>query len=153
MAMDDTFGGPLIGPFPWAAAEVASLVQEGEAFLGYAVLSEMALRPEYRQICATIAEEMVRKWIDFGSKAGGEKSKRIGDIKDEMERLGVREAFRCIAEQDGFFGRAHLYLHTGDSDNPDELEKPIGSGRDEISKSKIKKDSLKGLKTVEAVWT
>jgi uncharacterized protein len=59
---------PSLGPFPWAAAEIASLVQEGEAFLGYAVLSEMALRPEYRQICTTISEEMVRKWIDFGSK-------------------------------------------------------------------------------------
>jgi uncharacterized protein len=96
---------------------------------------------------------MVRKWIDYGSKAGGEKSKRISDIKDEMERLGVREIFRRIAEQDGYFGRAHLYIDTGDSDNPDELEKPIGDGRSDLSKSKIKKDSFKGLKTVEAVWT
>jgi uncharacterized protein len=128
-------------------------VQEGEAFLGYAVLSEMALRPEYRQISTTIAEEMVRKWIDFGSKSGGEKSKRIADIKDEMERLNVRENFERIAEQDGYFGRAHLFIDTGDSDNPEELEKPIGDGRSDLSKSKIKKDSLRGLKTVEAVWT
>lgn len=151
LAMDDAFGEGQAA-FPWATAVLASAIQEGEIFLGYSVLSEMALRPEYRQISASIAEEIVRKWIDFGSKSGGEKSDRISDIKDEMERLGVREIFKKIAEHDGYFGRSHLYIDTGDTDSPDELTTSIGSGRDDASLSKIKKGSLKGLKVIEPVW-
>ncbi len=154
MAMDDAFGGgQLAGPFSWGAQAISSLIQEGESFLGYATLSEMALRPEYNQVCTTIAQAMTRKWIKLSSKKEGDKSERISVIKDELERLKVRENFRITAEQDGRFGRAHLYLDTGDTDNPDELALPIGNGRDKISKSKIKKGSFKRIKPVEAVWT
>jgi uncharacterized protein len=151
MAMDD-ISGPIAGPFAWGRAAFESLIQEGEAFLGYTVLSEMALRPEYRQICATISEEMTRKWIKFSTKMEGKKDNRISDIKDEIERLKIREHFKIAAEQDGLFGRSHLYIDTGDADNPKELATPIGSGRGDASKSKIKKGSFKRLHPIEPVW-
>ncbi len=46
-----------------------------------------------------------------------------------------------------------VYIDTGDTDNRDELKTSIGSGRDELSKWKVAKDSIKALRPVEPVWT
>ena len=125
------------------------------AFKGFPILAQMALRPEIRKIVSIIAEEMTRKWIEF--KADGDKdvSEKIVLIEKEFERLKVREAFRKMAEDDGYFGRGHIYL---------DLEMPSGSGRvyddyDELktplalSNAKIKQGGLKGLINVEPMWT
>lgn len=81
-----------------------------------------------------------------------DKTQRIQELKDEFERLGIQEAFRRIAVQDGFFGRAHLYLDTGDTDNREELRTPIGDGQNGITEAKITKGGLKRVLPVEAVW-
>ncbi len=154
------------------------LGSEGLQFFGYPYLAELTQRPEYRVISETIADDATRKWIDF-EVTGEEKEKKepgfndadpderkaklaatgktdkVKALKDEMERLDVRDRFYTIAVQDGFFGRSHLYIDCGvdlDDRTSDELMTPIGNGRDAISKRKIEKGSLKGLKTVEAVW-
>lgn len=87
--------------------------------------------------------------------AAAGKTDKIKQLKDDQERLEVRDRFADISVQDGFFGRSHLYPNFGiDFDgDPKELATPIGNGRDAISKSKIQRDSLRSLKTVEAVWT
>lgn len=135
---------------------------EGMEFLGYPYLAELAQRPEYRRIVEIIAQEMTRKWIRITSTSDGDKDKKndkaraekITKITAEMERLNVREVFKTIAEQDGFFGRAHLYLDTGDSDKPEELKTSIGNGDDAASKNKVSpKKPLLALRAVEAVWT
>lgn len=150
-----TWAGSYWGPYGYAFTE-------GLEFLGYPYLSELAQRPEYRRMVEIMAQEMTRKWIRITSADDGDDDKendkaredKIAQIVEEMDRLNVREVFKTIAEQDGFFGRAHLYLDTGDSDNPDELKLPIGNGDDKISKAKVgKKKPLKALRPVEAVWT
>jgi phage-related protein (TIGR01555 family) len=45
---------------------------EGLVFPGYAYLSELTLRPEYRVMSQVIATEMTRKWITFQSTADEE---------------------------------------------------------------------------------
>jgi phage-related protein (TIGR01555 family) len=125
---------------------------EGITFLGYAYLSELAQRPEYRVISETIASEMTRKWIRFTSNDGKDKSAKIKKLEAEFKRLNVRDLFCRAAEQDGFFGRGHIYIDTGDTDNPDELQKPIGTGWDELSIAKFAKKPIKAMRTVEAVW-
>lgn len=47
---------------------------------------------------------------DAKAAAAQEKDKRVQELEDEFERLGVRDAFKKMAEYDGFFGRAHLFL-------------------------------------------
>ncbi|WP_222110234.1 DUF1073 domain-containing protein [Mesorhizobium amorphae] len=135
---------------------------EGMEFLGYPYLAELAQRPEYRRIVEIIAQEMTREWIRITSANDGDKNKKndkaraakILKIVEEMERLNVREVFKTIAEQDGFFGRAHLYLDTGDSDKPEELKTSIGNGDDVASKNKVSPTKpLLALRAVEAVWT
>jgi hypothetical protein len=90
---------------------------------------------------------------DEEASANADKTKLISDIADEMVRLQVQGHFEKIALQDGFFGRAHLYIDTGDTDNPDELQQPLGDGRNDISKAKVTPDHpVQRLVPVEAVW-
>jgi uncharacterized protein len=141
----------------WAAVAFASAAHEGIAFMGYPFLAELAQRPEYRRAVEIIALNMTRKWIKL--KCTGDdpkaKSEKIKQLTAVMEKLDVRRAFRKVAEQDGFFGRAHLYLDFGAEveKDLDELKTTIGDGSDAASKGKIGKERpLVGLKTVEAVW-
>lgn len=137
----------------WAAAAITGgAFSEGLTFLGYAYLAELAQRPEYRKISEVIAREMTRKWIKIQAKGNKDKTEKIARIEDAMKRLRVQEAFTEVAEQDGFFGRGHIYIDLGTTDDRAELKTPIGDGRNEISRSKIARGSLKRLKTVEAVW-
>lgn len=161
----------------WANAQLQgygfSAVAEGETFLGYAFLAELAQRPEYRIAVETMADEMTRAWIRFTSTDDEEdgdddgriqkgrrskvmksedRAKRIKELTKEFERLKVRDVIRECLEQDGFFGRGHIFIDTGDTDDGEELKKPIGDGRDEISQRKIAKGSIQALRTVEAIW-
>lgn len=147
----------------WASVQLYNgAFYNGQAFLGYTALSEMAQRPEYRAISETLAEEMTRKWIELKSisdeqKKAGEKTKsgKIADLEAFLKDLDVQGACRRVAELDGFFGRSHLYLDTGSTDNPKELLTPIGDGRNAITLAKFKgrKGFLKAVRPVEPVWT
>jgi phage-related protein (TIGR01555 family) len=154
LAQDEAIGESLT----WAAGAVnASMLgafAEGQTFLGYTELAILAQRPEYRRISETIATQMTRRWIKLQAASGAEdKTDKIKQLEDELKRLNVREVFREAAEQDGFFGRSHVYLDFGNTDDREELKKPIGTGDNDLSKQKIGKGSLKRLRSVEAVWT
>ena len=131
----------------------AEAFTEDLEFLGYPYLAELAQRPEYRRMVEVIATEMTRKWIKFTTVGDDDKTDKIDAIESELDRLETRRIFKECAEKDGFFGRGHLYIDTGDTDNLDELAMPIGNGRDALSKKKIKKGSIEALKSIEATWT
>lgn len=159
MAMDEAVDP---GVQSWATgaltqASLSGFWTEGITFLGYPYLSELAQRPEYRMICETTANEMTREWIEFTKKGNEEGDsedgeKKIAELTAEFERLNVRDIFCRAAQQDGFFGRGHIYVDTGDTDDRPELQMSIGNGWDATSKAKIKKGGIKALRTVEAVW-
>ncbi|PBB96732.1 DUF1073 domain-containing protein [Mesorhizobium sp. WSM3862] len=149
LAMDSAVGAVQ----SWANGfALSGYFSEGITFLGYAYLSELAQRPEYRVISETIATEMTRKWIRFTSNDGEDKADRIAELEAEFKRLNVRDIFCRAAEQDGFFGRGHIYIDTGDTDDVDELQKPIGTGWDKLSVTKFANKPIQALRTVEAVW-
>jgi len=130
---------------------------EGVTFLGYAYLSELAQRPEFRRISEVIATEMTRKWITLQATGDGDKTEKIKLLAEAIEKFKVQDRFREIAEHDGFFGRSHLYLEVGPEgtvDNREELKTSIGDGRadDATTKLKVTKGSLRYLKVVEPVW-
>jgi hypothetical protein len=90
MAMDDA----LSGPFQWASMQWAGqlyggLASEGLVFPGYAYLSQLAIRPEYRIASETIADEMTRKWIRF--RGVGENPAETDDDDDEQDDLSALE--------------------------------------------------------------
>lgn len=138
----------------WGLAGYESPILGGEAFAGYPALAIMATIAEYRRAVETVARHMTRRWIKFLSVGNGDKAEKIKQIEAEMKRLGIKPAFQKIAEQDGYFGRSHLFLDFGDWDDHAELVSPIGAGDDDTSKSKCSPDRpLKRVKPVEAVWT
>lgn len=137
-----------------AAAVGAQLFNEGLGFMGYPFLAELSQRPEYRVIVETIATDMTRKWIKLRAKSEEEdKTEKIGELMEAMEEFKVKEVFEQCEEIDGYFGRAHLYIDTGDTDDAKELLKPIGNGWNKISQAKFGKGDLKRLVPVEPVWT
>lgn len=161
MAADDTLT-PVIS---WANQNVlASAWLEGQVFLGYAELAILAQRPEYRVVSEEIASEMTREWIEFESSSGKEDqpveeggkpdktAEKIKELEAEMEALDVKGAFNHAAEYDGFMGRSHLYIDTGDTENEEELQTSIGDGSNLVSKTKIKRKKIKAIRPVEAVW-
>lgn len=148
MAMDDA----ITAAGSWAAgATLEGIAGEGIHFLGFPYLAELAQRPEYRRISETIATEMTRRWIKLTAAGDEDKTDRIAAINAALDRFSVQDLFRRVAEQDGFFGRAHLYIDLG-KDDPDELKTAIGDGKDRASQAKVAKGSLKGFRTVEALW-
>ncbi|WP_255724379.1 MULTISPECIES: anti-CBASS protein Acb1 family protein [unclassified Caballeronia] len=127
--------------FRWA---LGGLFAEGLGFLGYPYLDELTWRPEYRRPAEILAKEMTRKWIQLHGTVDDDKSEKIAAIDTEMKRLGVQAAFRKVAEQDGFFGRAQLFLDMGDN-RPEELITLLADSR-----AKIGLGSLKGLRVIRA---
>lgn len=150
LAMDET---PLSSVTAWAAQQaIASVWAEGMQFLGYTYLSELAQRTEYRVMSEVIAEEMTRKWIRFQARGDKDKTEKISELKDFLDNMKLQAAFHQTALLDGLMGRAHIYIDTGQSSTPDELQTPIGNGRDDITKSKVGKGKLRGFKVIEPIW-
>lgn len=162
LAMDSV---PAVAIQNWAVSNPYNLaLSQGYSFLGYQVLAELTVIPEYRLISEVLATEMTRKWIkiqsakDEADKKGGGSGKsqegKINDLIAELERLDARECFRRVAEQDGFYGRSHIYIDTGDTDDRDELMTPIGDGSKDnrFTKAKIKKGDIQALRVIEPVW-
>lgn len=91
MAMDsDLCTNLTCGTDAWLAGEVLpGLAGESLVFLGYAYLSELAQRPEYRVMAETIADDATRKWIDFDvvGDARVEREKRAKDPDGYDERM------------------------------------------------------------------
>jgi hypothetical protein len=136
----------------WAQTGLIYAYEEGLTFLGYPYLAALAQRPEYRRLSEIMSTEMTREWIELRNDGEEDKSDELAQLEDAMDRLEVRDVFRRIAEQDGFFGRGHLYIDLGTTDDPEELKTSIGDGRDRMSLAKIAKGGLKALRPVEAVW-
>lgn len=137
----------------WVAAQYQGMFSI-TPFPGYTYLAELAMRPEYRVMFEITATEMCRKWIKLEIEGGeSDQSDEIEHLNEELERLQVREKFQESAEQEGAFGRTHIYMDTGATDDLDELITPIGDGASKISDRKFKKGSLKRLVNVEPMWT
>ena len=69
--------------------------------------------------------------------AAAGKTDKVKELKDDQERLAVRDNFYGVSRDDSFFGRSHLYLNFGtDITNSAELAISVGNGRDTVSKGK-----------------
>lgn len=121
---------------------------DGLRFMGYAYLAELTQRAEYRRISEVIAKEMTRKWIKLQAVGDEDKADKIKVLTAAIKKFKVQDAFRHVAELDGFFGRAHIYLDTGKTEDLDELKTQLI-----IDPAKIGKGSLKRLQVVEPLWT
>lgn len=123
-------------------------------FPGYPFLAQLAQRPEYRKMVATLAEEMTRKWISLRASGDEDKSERIQQLEAALRRFKLREHFRRAMEDDGYFGRGQLYVEVKTpngavaTDDPVELNSLLS-----LSEKKITKGALVAFRSVEPMWT
>jgi len=120
----------------------------GIGFPGYAYLSELAQKSEFRAPVETIADEMVRKWIKFTTQDGGKKADKIRQLTEACERFNLRGHVRLMLQHDQYFGRAQIYPRIAGQTNDVGRQLPLV-----VDKAAIKKDSLLGFKVIEPIWT
>lgn len=123
-------------------------------FIGYPELAYLSQIVEYRRISEVIATECTRKGIEFESASKKKKKEdKITELKDAIKRIRLMDHIANLVLNDGFFGRSHLYIDTGQTDDREELTKDIGDGRNKISRAKLSKGCLKALRVIEPIWT
>jgi phage-related protein (TIGR01555 family) len=96
-------------------------------------------------------EDIKAQWASLLEEQLSDKNPKAAKLKEiaaEFKRLHAQEAFRRVAEMDGFFGRGHIYLDTGKTEDRDELATPLI-----IDRRKIRKKALKRLIVVDPTWT
>ncbi len=118
----------------------------GGGFPGFAYLSQLATRAEYRAFAATLSTELTREWLEFTSKQDDDDdtADKIKKIEEEFKRLNVRCAIQKGAENDSYFGRAQIFLEIDGADRKTPLildPRTVGLG------------SLSRVVPVEAIWT
>ena len=125
-----------------------------DSFPGYPYLATLAQKPEYRKMVGTLAEEMTRKWVKLKTVGDDDKSERVKQLYDAMDRFKVKEKFKEAAEHDGYFGGGQIYIDVHSTrgvsawTDPVELQSKLF-----LSNKKIGKGSLKGFTVIEPVWT
>jgi len=147
LAMDDA----LSGAGGWAGQTYGASLGGFGAAISMTVLALYAQRPEYRKIADVPATEMTRRWIKITSiDQDADKTDRIQAIEAGLVKFKVRDAFRDAVRYDGLMGRGHLYIDLGAQG--DERAKPIGNGSDAATLQKVKRGSLKGIRSVDPLW-
>lgn len=124
----------------------AADVYPGGGFPGFAYLSQLATRPEYRAFASTLSTELTREWIEFTSKQDDDTdtAEKIKAIEDEFKRLNVRGVIQKAAENDSYFGRAQIFIEIDGADRKTPLI---------LDPRTVKKGSLSRVVPVEAIWT
>ena len=117
-----------------------------EGFPGYPYLMLLALRVEYRNIAAALANEMTREWIEFtSSETAGEKTKdKITELEQAFRELNVQAIIRKAIEDDAFYGTGQILVNIKGAD----IKTPMV-----IDPRTIKENSLDSFRNVEPIWT
>ena len=128
-------------PYTFAAQQFP-----GGGFPGFAYLSQLATRAEFRQMASALATELTREWLEFTSKQDDDtdSAEKIKLIEAEFKRLNVRAVIQTGAEHDCYFGRAQIFLEIAGADRSTPLI---------LDPRTIKKGSFTRIVPVEAVWT
>lgn len=128
------------------AYTMAAQQYPGGGFPGFAYLSQLATRAEFRQMAAALSTELTREWIEFTSAQddGTDSSGKIKAIEAEFKRLNVRGVIQRAAEHDAFFGRAQVFIDIRGADRGTPLI---------LDPRTIQPGSLQSVAPVEAIWT
>jgi phage-related protein (TIGR01555 family) len=123
----------------------------GVDFIGYAALSLLSQHPLIRAMVETLADEMTRKWIEFGGQGSEESdAKRVQALQAATEKFHLKKAFNRSAKKTGYFGGCMLYVDMGDDTRSDaglrEIQTPLT-----LDSKKITKGSFKGFRLIEPI--
>lgn len=118
----------------------------GGGFPGFAYLSQLATRPEYRAFASALSTELTREWLEFTSKQDedDDSNEKIKAIEDEFKRLNIRGVIEAACQHDSFFGRAQIFVEIAGADRNTPLI---------LDPRTVKQGSLTRVVPVEAIWT
>lgn len=84
--------------------------------------------------------------LDQGQPTGDEaKTEKVAAIERALKKYKIRQKFRRLAELDGFFGRRHLYVDTGQTADRDLLKAPLIPDR-----KLFEPGTLRGFRVIES---
>ena len=126
------------------AYAMAAQAFPGGGFPGFAYLSQLATRAEYRQMAAALSTELTREWLEFTSKQDDaeDSAEKIKAIEEEFKRLDVRGVIQRAAEHDCFFGRAQIFIDIQGADRNTPLI---------LDPRTVKRGSLQSVSTVDVI--
>ncbi|POS10218.1 hypothetical protein C3Y08_01865 [Burkholderia gladioli] len=123
----------------------------GVDFIGYAALSLLSQHPLIRAMVETLADEMTRKWIEFGGQGSEESDgERVKALQAATERYHLKAHFNAAMKKTGYFGGCMLFMDFGDDTSTEagrrEIQTPIT-----LDSAKITKNSFKGFRLIEPI--
>ncbi|UVS95659.1 phage portal protein [Burkholderia glumae] len=123
----------------------------GVDFIGYAALSLLSQHPLIRAMVETLADEMTRKWIEFGGQGSEESDgERVKALQAATERFHLKAHFNAAMKKTGYFGGCMLFMDFGDDTSTEagkrEIQTPIT-----LDSAKITKGSFKGFRLIEPI--
>lgn len=143
--------GVKVAPVAMDSNPIYGMVDAGSypnaGFPGFAYLSQLATRAEYRAFASTMSTELTREWIEFTSSnndGDGGVNEKIKQIEEEFKRLNVRGAFSMAAAHDCLFGRAQFFFKVKGHDDKDPLI---------LDPRTVPVGSFERISPVEAIWT
>ena len=139
----------VVAPVMALDANPYSFVQDvypGGGFPGFAYLSQLATRAEYRAFASTMSTELTREWLEFTSQQDDDtdSAEKIKLIEAEFKRLNVRGVMQRAAADDCYFGRGQIFIEIEGADKNTPLI---------LHPNTVKKGSLARIASVEAIWT
>lgn len=115
-------------------------------FPGYPYLANLSTRTEYRAFASTMATEVTREWIEFGTVDGGD-NPRIAELEKALDEFNVRRVIATMATHDSLYGRGQCAVKFR-NDTDETLQTPLV-----LDKRTIARKSLKAFAPVEPLWT
>ena len=89
---------------------------------------------------------MTRRWIKFQATGSGgkAKAKKLKQIEERFDQLNVRRVFKRLCFLDNCYGRAHLYIDTG---NRGSLLSPLI-----VDDNRAAKVQIRTIRAIEPMW-
>ena len=115
-------------------------------FPGYQYLSMLSTRAEYRAFAETHSTELTREWITLNStETAGKKTKeKVTELTQFLDEIHLRKIIQTCSQHEYYFGRGQIFLDIEGADKAIPLI---------LDSRTIKRDSFKGVCTVEPMWT
>ncbi len=129
---------------------------QGNGFIGYAALSELKPNGLISACVETVADDMLRAWIDIKQEEDADKQEEDADkqdidipkaVEDRFKELKLQKVFREATAMTQYFGGCLIFINTGNLD-PDVLKTPLNISD---KSAELGQGRLHGFKVVEPI--
>ena len=129
---------------------------QGNGFIGYAALSELKQNGLISACVETVADDMLRAWIDIKQEEDAVKQEEDAvkqdidvpkAVEDRFRELKLQKVFREAAAMTQYFGGCLIFINTGNLD-PNVLKTPLNISD---KSAELGQGRLHGFKVIEPI--